>query len=106
MDVFTPMWVYIAKCGDGTLYTGVTTDLKRRIYEHNHSPNGHHYTSKRTPVEIIYTEEYPSHAPAFRREREIKSFTRKQRLDLIQQSQQSKEVVYVGSSNALAQLSH
>ena len=83
MDVFTPMWVYIVKCADGTYYTGATTNLQRRLRQHNHTKDLKHYVTTRQPVKYVYTEEYPSHAPAYRRERQIKKLDHNQKSDLI-----------------------
>lgn len=66
MDVFTPMWVYIVECCDGTYYTGVTRNLPRRIHQHNHS-NGAEYTKIRRPVKLVYSEKVMSHAEAYRK---------------------------------------
>ncbi len=75
-------YVYILKCADTTLYTGVTTDLKRRIDEHNHSPLGAKYTKSRRPVALVHQETYQNRVEATKREAEIKKFSKleKQRL--------------------------
>ncbi|MCD6211930.1 MAG: GIY-YIG nuclease family protein, partial [Sulfurovum sp.] len=52
-------YVYIVKCADDTLYTGISTQLERRIEEHNSSDKGAKYTRVRRPVELVYSEEYP-----------------------------------------------
>jgi putative endonuclease len=83
MDVFTPMWVYIVECADGTYYTGVTTNLERRLHQHNCTKDIKHYVTTRQPVKYVYTEEYPSHAPARKREREIKKLTHDQKNKLV-----------------------
>lgn len=84
MDIFSPIWVYILKCSDGTFYTGVTTNLERRLYQHNHTNGTKHYTSSRKPVQYIYTEEHSSHAMAYKRERQIKSLNHEQKLEIIE----------------------
>jgi putative endonuclease len=76
-------YVYILRCSDDTLYTGITTDLERRIDEHNHSPKGAKYTRARRPVTLIYHEALPGKADASRREYAIKAMTRRQKLQLI-----------------------
>ncbi len=69
----TQAWfVYILECGDGTLYTGVTTDLERRVHEHNHSPQGARYTRTRRPLNLAYHEVTSSRSEAQRREWAIK----------------------------------
>jgi putative endonuclease len=66
------MWlVYILRCADGTLYTGVTNDMEKRLVEHN-AGRGARYTRTRRPVEVVYREEAPDRGAAQRRESEIK----------------------------------
>ena len=74
--------VYILRCGDGTLYTGMTTDLERRVAVHN-SGKGAKYTRSRLPVTPVYREKVPDKSAALRREREIKALTRAEKLELI-----------------------
>ncbi len=77
-------YVYIVKCADDTLYTGIATQLDRRIEEHNSSDKGAKYTRVRRPVELVYSEEYPDRSTASRREYEIKKkMTRKDKLALV-----------------------
>ena len=77
-------YVYIVKCADDTLYTGIATQLERRIEEHNSSDKGAKYTRARRPVELVYREEYPDRSLASKREYEIKKkMTRKEKLKLI-----------------------
>jgi putative endonuclease len=75
--------VYIVKCSDNTLYTGIAKDLKRRIDEHNNSDKGAKYTRVRRPVELVYSEVSEDRSSASKREYEIKKFTRTQKLELI-----------------------
>ena len=75
--------VYILKCSDDTLYTGITTDIKRRLYEHNHSKLGAKYTKTRRPVKLVYVEDYEDRVTASKREYEIKVLPRKEKLKLI-----------------------
>ena len=65
-------YVYMVECADGTYYTGITTDLKRRIEEHNTSEKGAKYTRARRPVKLVYSEGHPDKSSASRREWEIK----------------------------------
>ncbi len=68
-----PWFVYIVRCSDYTLYTGVTTDLQRRIDEHNSGhKKGAKYTRPRRPVTLVYSEELGSRSEACRREYQIK----------------------------------
>jgi len=77
------MWhVYILKCADSTLYTGVTTDISRRVNRHNARIGGA-YTRTRAPVALVYSEEYPSYSAALKREAQIKRWTKKKKLALI-----------------------
>lgn len=76
-------YTYIVRCSDGTLYTGWTNHLDRRIKAHN-SGSGAKYTKTRTPVELVYYEEYEEKREAMRREYEIKQMTRKEKERLIQ----------------------
>ena len=77
-------YVYIVKCADKTLYTGVTTDLERRIHEHNHCANkGAKYTKVRRPVHLVYHEPLKCRSSACQREAAIKKLTRPQKLLLI-----------------------
>lgn len=77
-------YVYIVKCADDTLYTGIATALQRRIEEHNSSEKGAKYTRARRPVELVYVEEYPDRSSASKREYVIKKkMTREEKLKLI-----------------------
>jgi putative endonuclease len=70
-----PWIVYLARCRDGTLYTGVTTDPARRLAEHN-AGCGAAYTRSRLPVTLVYQEEVLDRSCALRREHAIKRLTR------------------------------
>jgi putative endonuclease len=76
-------FVYILKCSDDTLYTGITTDLKRRVDEHNNSAKGAKYTKLRRPVALMYSETSEDRSSASKREYAIKKLTRKAKLELI-----------------------
>ena len=77
------MWyVYILRCGDDTLYTGITTDLDRRVHEHNNSPKAAKYTRIRRPLELIYFEPCEDKSRASKREHEIKKLSRVEKLFL------------------------
>lgn len=78
------MWyVYILKCTDGTFYTGITTDLDRRIKEHNFSKKSAKYTSGRRPVKLVYSDTFKNQKQASKEEHRIKALTREKKLELI-----------------------
>lgn len=80
-------YVYIVRCSDDTLYTGITTDLDRRIYEHNHSDKGAKYTRQRRPVVLLYHEKYENRSIASKREYEIKKkMTRSEKIKMIEEN--------------------
>ena len=74
---------YILQCADGTLYTGWTNDLEKRLASHNRG-TASKYTRVRRPVSLIYHETFETKEEAMRREYEIKQMTRTQKLALIQ----------------------
>lgn len=74
--------VYILRCGDGTLYTGCTNDLDRRLRAHQ-AGRGAKYTRSRLPVELVYREAMPDRSAALRREAAIKRMDRRAKLALI-----------------------
>lgn len=76
-------YVYILGCGDGTLYTGITTDVQRRLEAHR-CGRGAKYTRGRGPLTLLYQEAVGDHPEALRRERQIKALTREEKLALIQ----------------------
>ena len=78
-----PYYIYILKCNDDTLYTGITTDVERRLVEHNSSPKGAKYTKARRPVTIVYTEELADRSSACKREYAIKKLSRDEKKALI-----------------------
>lgn len=77
-------WVYILRCGDGTLYTGTAADVDKRVRVHN-SGRGAKYTRSRLPVTVVYREALPDKSAALRREYSIKQLTRVQKCTLIRQ---------------------
>lgn len=74
--------LYILRCGDGSLYTGITTDVEKRLEAHR-SGKGAKYTRGRGPLELVYSEECGDHSVALKRELEIKALTREEKLKLI-----------------------
>jgi len=77
-------YVYILECVDGTLYTGWTNDIEKRIKAHNDG-TGSKYTRARLPVRLVYFEEYVSKQEAMSIEWHIKRLSRKQKLELIKE---------------------
>ena len=75
-------WVYILRCGDGTLYTGTAADVERRLAAHSAGKGGK-YTRSHLPVRLVYREEFPTRGEAMARELAIKRMTREEKLALI-----------------------
>lgn len=78
-----PYFVYILECKDGSLYTGYTTDLEKRLKAHNESKSGAKYTKTRRPVKLKYFEKFRKLGLALKREYKIKQLTREEKLELI-----------------------
>lgn len=78
-------FVYIVRCRDNTLYTGISTDPEARVVEHNSGQNAAKYTRARRPVKLLYTEPAVSRSAALRREMAIKRLSRQAKLALIKQ---------------------
>ncbi len=79
-----PAWfVYMLRCADGSLYTGITTDPLRRLAEHNAGTLGARYTRSRRPVELVYTEPADDRSRATSREAELKRLAREHKLALV-----------------------
>jgi putative endonuclease len=85
-------WVYIVRCADGTLYTGVAVDAARRVAEHNGlrgdgtravAHTGARYTRSRRPVKLVYQERAANRSAACKREYRIKQLSRREKLKLI-----------------------
>ena len=75
-------YVYLLRCGDGTLYTGITDDVERRLATHR-AGKGAKYTRGRGPLELVYTEEWPDKSAAMKREYAIKRLKREDKECLI-----------------------
>lgn len=75
-------FVYLIECKDGSLYTGITTDVDRRFVEHQ-SGVGSYYARSRGVRRVVHTEEHPDRSSALKREAEIKSWTRQKKLELV-----------------------
>ncbi len=76
-------FVYLLECADASIYTGITTNVARRLIEHQTKPAGAKYTRARGAVKIAHTEAYRTRSQALRREAEIKSWPRQKKLALI-----------------------
>jgi putative endonuclease len=72
-------YVYMVQCSDGTLYTGITNNLEKRIKAHNSEKNGARYTRSRRPVKLVYSEKVSSKSAAARLEHEIKKLKRSEK---------------------------
>jgi putative endonuclease len=75
--------LYIVTCADGTLYTGIATDLARRVEEHNSPQLGAKYTRTRRPVVLSWSEPFADRASASREEYKLKQLSRTQKLALL-----------------------
>ena len=71
--------MYVVECADGTYYTGITTDITRRLHEHNHTKRAAKYTRSRRPVKLIYFESHENRSEASRAEAAFKKLTRKKK---------------------------
>ena len=76
-------YTYIVECADGTLYTGWTTNVQKRVKAHNEEKSGAKYTKAKRPVKLVYYEGYETKEEAMRSQPPIKQLTRKQKLELI-----------------------
>ncbi len=76
-------FLYILKCSDNSLYTGIATDLDRRVREHNSSALGSKYTRARRPVKLVYSQEFADRSSASIEEARIKNLSRAEKLALI-----------------------
>ncbi len=75
-------YLYLIQCEDGSIYTGITTDLKRRLRQHKNKKGGA-YTQAHPIVKIVHTEKFKTRSAALKREAEIKSWRREKKLALI-----------------------
>ena len=76
-------YLYLLRCGDGTVYCGITTDVEKRLAQHR-SGKGAKYTRGRQPLELVYTEECADHSAALKRELAVKALKRKDKLALME----------------------
>lgn len=80
-------YLYILRCGDGSLYTGITTDVERRLEAHR-AGKGAKYTRGRTPLELVYRESCGTHSDALKREIAVKRLTRQEKEELLKQAEE------------------
>ncbi len=76
-------FLYILRCADKTLYTGITTDLDRRVSEHNSTSRGAKYTCGRRPVKLVYSQAFADRSMASREEARLKKLSRLEKLTII-----------------------
>lgn len=76
-------FIYMLRCSDNSLYTGITTDIERRVMEHNTLKTGAKYTKSRRPVTLVYHEQVGSKSLASKKECELKKLTKQQKEALI-----------------------
>ena len=82
-SVVSRYFVYMLRCADGTMYTGITTDIVRRVREHNSTKSGARYTQTRRPVSCVYAEQAHDRSSALKREYAIKRLSRQAKLQLV-----------------------
>ena len=78
--------LYILRCGDGSLYTGITVDLEARLEQHR-TGKGAKYTRGRGPLEMVYCEECGGYSEALKREYAVKQLPRSEKLKMIEEHQ-------------------
>lgn len=84
MSTKKTLWfVYLLRCSDATLYTGITTDISQRLHEHNHSDKGAKYTRGRRPVILVYKEKLSSRSLACKREYQIKQMKKSEKEQIV-----------------------
>ena len=79
-------FLYVLRCSDSTFYTGVTTDVQRRLNEHNTSPKGAKYTKTRRPTELVYWISFEDRSKAQKAEYRFKKLTRRQKEEIINEN--------------------
>ncbi|MBP9855713.1 MAG: GIY-YIG nuclease family protein [Candidatus Pacebacteria bacterium] len=91
-------FLYILECEDGSLYTGITTDVARRFNEHVIGKGGH-YTSSQKVKKIVYTEDYPDRSSALKREAQIKGWKREKKLSLINGLRFENGIIFINAKS-------
>lgn len=76
-----PWFVYLVRCADGSIYTGISDDVDARLEKHNKG-RGARYTAQRRPVSLLHTEKHPDQGSAMRRERQIKTWAKSKKEEL------------------------
>lgn len=76
-------YVYIVRCNDSSLYTGITTNLERRLHEHNNTKKGAKYTRSRRPVSLVYSRLVDNRSLAQKEEYRIKKLSKRKKEDLV-----------------------
>lgn len=84
MPVNPPWFVYLLRCADGTLYAGITTDLARRVAEHNNGKAGAKYTRARRPVVLVWQQQATDRSTASRCEHLLRTLTKAQKEALVE----------------------
>ena len=79
-------FLYVVRCKDNTLYTGVTTDVERRLHEHNSSKRGARYTRYRRPIKLVYWERHQNQSEAQQAEYKFKQLSKKEKEKIINES--------------------
>jgi len=75
--------IYFLRCNDNSLYTGITTDIKRRLHQHNNTKLGAKYTRARRPVVLVYSETAIDKSTASKREYQLRTLTKKQKEKIV-----------------------
>ena len=75
--------LYVVKCNDHSLYTGITTDIERRLFEHNYTKKGARYTKSRRPVVLVFQEDCDNKSDASKKESKFKKLSRNEKLQQI-----------------------
>lgn len=83
MNTASSWYVYFLRCNDNSLYTGITTDIKRRIHQHNHTKLGAKYTRAKRPVTLVFLEAVANKSLASKREYQLKKLTKIQKEQLV-----------------------
>jgi putative endonuclease len=100
-------YLYIVECSDGSLYTGWTTNLTKRLEVHN-SGKGSKYTRSRRPVNLVFSAEYPTKSDVSKMEYRVKQLTRKQKIELIYAKNKEKKLneLLANKSQSFKKITH
>ena len=94
-------WVYILRCADGSYYTGHTDNLDKRIAEHHAGAIAACYTFKRRPLELVFSQEFPTREEALSSEQQIKGWSRKKKEAMMRGDWQEVQRIAWGTRNPL-----